>query len=462
MKLAVSSALVSLVLAGCTTVGPNFRSPASAAPAQSEFLGAASPAFTRNEPPGRWWSLFQDPVLDRLIAQALAANTDLRVAAANLARARAVLREVRGGRLPSTNLSGSATYANQPGPGGSDTTYDAGLDVSYQLDLFGRVRRAIEASRADTEAAQAAFDVTRISVAAETARAYADACATGRQLEVARESVAVQQQTFDLTRRLVEGGRGTALDTGQAGSLLEQTRAAIPTLEADRRTALYRLTVLTGQPPAQFPRDVAGCTAPPKLGQPIPVGSGATLLARRPDIRQAERELAAATARIGVATAELYPDVSLGLSVGSTATSPGDLISSDGFRFGLGPLISWTFPNTRVARARIAQAEASAQAALARFDGTWLGALEETESALTRYGAQLERVETLRRARANSAEAARIARLRYRAGREGFQIVLEAERSLSQTESTLAQAEAELSDDLVELFLALGGGWEAG
>ena len=206
---------------------------------------------------------------------------------------------------------------------------------------------------------------------------------------------------------------------------------------------------------------MAGCTAPPKLGQPIPVGSGATLLARRPDIRQAERELAAATARIGVATAELYPDVSLGLSVGSTATSPGGLISSDGFRFGLGPLISWTFPNTRVARARIAQAEASAQAALARFDGTWLGALEETESALTRYGAQLERVETLRRARANSAEAARIARLRYRAGREGFQIVLEAERSLSQTESTLAQAEAELSDDLVELFLALGGGWDA-
>lgn len=462
MKLAVSSALVALVLAGCTTVGPNFRSPAPAAPAQSEFLGAASPTFTGNEPPGRWWSLFQDPVLDRLIAQALAANTDLRVAAANLARARAVLREVRGGRLPATNVSGSATYANQPGPGGSDTIYDAGLDVSYQLDLFGRVRRAIEASRADTDAAQAAFDVTRISVAAETARAYADACATGRQLEVARESVAVQQQTFDLTRRLVEGGRGTALDTGQAGSLLEQTRAAIPTFEADRRMALYRLTVLTGQPPAQFPRDVAACTAPPTLGQPIPVGSGATLLARRPDIRQAERELAAATARIGVATAELYPDVRLGLSVGSTATSPGGLISGDGFRFGLGPLISWTFPNMRVARARIAQAEATAQAALARFDGAWLGALEETESALTRYGAQLERVETLRRARANSAEAARIARLRYRAGREGFQIVLEAERSLSQTESTLAQAEAELSDDLVELFLALGGGWEVG
>jgi outer membrane protein TolC len=190
------------------------------------------------------------------------------------------------------------------------------------------------------------------------------------------------------------------------------------------------------------------------------VGNGSSLLARRPDVRQAERELAAATARIGVATAELYPDVQLGLSVGSTATSPGDLVSSRGFRLGLGPLISWTFPNTRAARSRIAQAEASAQASLARFDGTWLNALEETESALTRYSREQERIQALRRARANSAEAARIARLRYRAGREAFQIVLEAERSLAQTDSALAQAEAQLSNNLVSLFLALGGGWQ--
>jgi outer membrane protein TolC len=168
----------------------------------------------------------------------------------------------------------------------------------------------------------------------------------------------------------------------------------------------------------------------------------------------------AATARVGVATAELYPDISLGLSAGSTSTSLGGLASGSGFRFSLGPLISWSFPNTSIARARIAQAEAGADAALARFDGTWLGALEETESALTRYAGELDRVATLRRARANGAEAARIARLRYRAGREPFQIVLEAERSLSQIEATLAQAEAQLSDNLVSVFLALGGGWQ--
>jgi NodT family efflux transporter outer membrane factor (OMF) lipoprotein len=452
--------LSALALAACTTVGPDFRSPAPSAPAQQPFAGASAPEFSGNEPPGRWWSLFDSPVLDRLIGQALVANTDLRVAAANLAQARAVLRETRAGRLPSTNVSGGVSYGDPSGPLGADTTYDAGLDVGYQVDLFGRLRRATEASRADAEAVQAAFDVTRISVAAETARAFADACSTGRQLEVAQETVELQEQTFDLTRRLVEGGRGTALDTGQAGSLLEQTRATLPTLQAQRQTALYRLAVLTGVPPTQVPAEAAACETPPTVAQPIPVGNGASLLARRPDVRQAERELAAATARIGVATAALYPDVNIGLSVGSTATSPGDLISSDGFRFGLGPLISWTFPNTRVARARIAQAEAGAQASLARFDGTWLAALQETESALTRYSRGLDRIAALRRAQANSAEAARIARLRYRGGREAFQIVLEAERSLAQVEASLAQAEAQLSDDLVNLFLALGGGWQ--
>jgi outer membrane protein TolC len=231
-------------------------------------------------------------------------------------------------------------------------------------------------------------------------------------------------------------------------------------LESERRTALYRLSVLTGRPPAEFPAVVSACAKSPALTQPVPVGSGASLLARRPDIRQAERQLAAATARIGVATAELYPDISLGASLGSTASSLGGLVSGNGFRFGLGPLISWSFPNRSLARARIAQAEAGAQAALARFDGTWLGALEETESALTRYGNELDRVATLRRARENSAQAARIARLRYQAGREGFQIVLEAERSLAQTEQALAQSEAQLSSYLVAVFLSLGGGWQ--
>jgi NodT family efflux transporter outer membrane factor (OMF) lipoprotein len=460
MKRLILAMAGALLVAGCTTVGPDYETPVPGAPAQSPFASARSPAFAGDEPPGRWWSLFRDPLLDSLVEQALVSNTDLRVAAANLARARAVLRETRAGRLPSTEISGSASYAQAPG-GEAGDLYDAGFDMAYQVDLFGRIRRAIEASRADAESVQAAFDVTRISVAAETTRAYADACSAGRRLSVARETLRIQEQTFELTRRLLEGGRATALESNQAGALLDQTRAEIPALEAQRQTALFRLSVLTGRPPADFPPEVASCETPLALAEPVPVGDGASLLSRRPDIRRAERSLAAATARVGVATADLYPSVTLGLSAGSTATSPGGLVSGDGFRFGIGPLISWTFPNVAVARARIAQAAASAEGALAEFDGTWLNALEETESALTRYASELDRLATLRRARAQSAEAARIARLRYQAGREPFQVVLEAERSLAQTDALVASSESQLSDRLISLFLALGGGWQA-
>jgi NodT family efflux transporter outer membrane factor (OMF) lipoprotein len=468
MKRLLAAAAAMLAATACTTVGPDHRSPLPTAPAQGQFAGLASPAFSGDEPPGRWWSLLGDPVLDSLVRDALTANTDLRVAAANLRQARAVLRETRAGRLPTTEISASATLTRPsaattggfPGSGDVQDVYDVGLDVGYQVDLFGRVTRAIEASRADVDAVQAAFDLTRVSVAAETTRAYLEVCSTTRRIAVARETVRLQEEILDLTRRQLEGGRGTALETSQAASLLEQTRASIPNLEAQRQVAAYRLSVLTGRPPASIPREIAQCTRAPSLSRPIPVGNGATLLARRPDIRQAERRLASATARIGVATADLYPNISIGASVGSTANSPGGLVSGSGFRFGIGPLVSFSFPNTSVARARVRQAEAAAEAELGRFDGTWLAALQETESALTRYARELDRLAALERARAQSAEAARIARLRFDAGRESFQVVLDAQRSIAETDAAVAQSQATLADILVSLFLALGGGWQ--
>lgn len=462
----VLAILAGTALSGCM-VGPDYQSPVSKAPAQAPLVSANAPAFVPTEPPVDWWHLFNAPILDKLVADALAANTDLRVAAANLKQARAALRESRSQRLPSTTINASAGYGQvagstvgAPGAGPRGDTYDAGFDVGYQIDLFGRIARTIQASRADFEATQATYDLTRITIVAETIRAYAEACSAGGQLKVARQSLSVQEQTFDLTRRLYEGGRGTALDTSRASALLEQTRADVPNFEAARQAALFRLAVLTGKPPAEFEPEVAACETPPVAATPIPVGDGASLLARRPDVRAAERRLAAATARIGVATADLYPSISIGGSIGSTAGSPGDLFSSKGFRFSLGPLLSWTFPNTSAAHARIAQANAAAEGALATFDGTWLNALRDTETALTRYVAAGERVETLRRARDASAEAARIARLRYQAGAESFQIVLDAERSLAASEALLAQSQAQFSDLTVTLFLNLGGGWQ--
>lgn len=453
-----------LALSACT-VGPRYVSPVPAAPSQAPFLEAGkSPAFSGEQPPGPWWSLFGDPLLDQLVGEALTANTDLRVAAANLAQARAVLRESRAGRLPTTTVGAGGTYARQANPLGAGSiegdSYDVGLDIGYQVDLFGRVESAIRASRADADAVQAAFDLTRITVAAETTRAYTDVCSFNRQIAVAEDTLRIQQQTFDLTRRLFEGGRATRLETGQAGALLEQTRATIPTLTAQRAAALYRLAVLTGKPPAEAPAAVLACQAPPELNRPIPVGDGASLLARRPDIRRAERQLAAAAARVNVATADLYPSISLGGSVGSTASSISGLGKSDGFRFSLGPLISWSFPNMEVARSRLKQAEAGADGALASFDGAWLTALQESESALANYAGELDRLAALRRAAAEAGDAARIARLRYQAGRENFQVVLDAERTLASINATIAQSEQTRATNLVSLFLALGGGWQ--
>lgn len=453
-----------LALSACT-VGPRYVSPVPAAPSQAPFLEAGkSPAFSGEQPPGPWWSLFGDPLLDQLVGEALTANTDLRVAAANLAQARAVLRESRAGRLPTTTVGAGGTYARQANPLGAGSiegdSYDVGLDIGYQVDLFGRVESAIRASRADADAVQAAFDLTRITVAAETTRAYTDVCSFNRQIAVAEDTLRIQQQTFDLTRRLFEGGRATRLETGQAGALLEQTRATIPTLTAQRAAALYRLAVLTGKPPADAPAAVLACQTPPELNRPIPVGDGASLLARRPDIRRAERQLAAAAARVNVATADLYPSISLGGSVGSTASSISGLGKSDGFRFSLGPLISWSFPNMEVARSRLKQAEAGADGALASFDGTWLTALQESESALANYAGELDRLAALRRAAAEAGEAARIARLRYQAGRENFQVVLDAERTLASINASIAQSEQTRATNLVSLFLALGGGWQ--
>ncbi|WP_066550312.1 MULTISPECIES: efflux transporter outer membrane subunit [unclassified Sphingomonas] len=457
--------LATTLLAGCV-VGPDFETPLPDAPAQGAFVESKVAGVTLEEPPAAWWRLFRAPLLDGLVDQALANNTDLRAAAANLREARAALSESRAGLLPTTTLTGQQSYSRTPlvgfgGAGAFETPlYNGGLDVNYQVDLFGRITRTIQASRADYQAVQAVYDRTRISVVADTTRAYAQVCALGRQIAVARESLRVQQETFGLTERQYQGGRGTALEVSRARSQLEQTRAGIPNLEASRRSALYALAVLTGKPPAEFPQELATCVGAPVLDTPVPIGDGATLIARRPDIREAERRLAAATARIGVATAALYPNISIGGSIGGQAATAGDVFNNRGFRFNFGPLISWTFPNITAARAQIRQAEASADAALAGFDGAWLGALREVESTLAQYSAALETRDTLARARSESDEAARIARLRYRAGRENFQVVLDAERELATTEAQLADAQAQLADLTVTLFLALGGGWE--
>lgn len=467
---ALAAAACLLAVAACTTVGPDYRRPAVAkadAPsAKAPFVGATSPAVSQEPVPEGWWRLYDDATLNGLVEQALTANADLRVAAANLARARAVAGEADDAGGLKMDTEAAAQRARNSGeqfllsePLRAMNLADVGAKVSYQVDLVGRLKRAAEAAHADADASQAALDLARVSVAADVARAYVEACSAGHELHVAEESLVLQKRSQEVTGRLVTAGRATALDATRAKALVDQQRASLPTFAARRRAALYKLAVLTGRPPAEFPRAVESCAAPPHLARPLPVGDGAALLARRPDIRQAERALAGATARIGVARAALYPQVQFGLGAGSTGLLA-DIGQPAANHWGLSGLVSWSLPGEGE-RARIRQAEAGADAALARFDGVVLAALRETETSLNTYAHELDRNAALRAARDAAQLAERQAATLYRAGRAPYLQGLDAQRTLAGTEAALAASDAAVALDQVNLFLALGGGWEA-
>lgn len=461
-------ALLAAGLLSACTVGPNYVQPTPPPKAAGPFVDPGTARVSTAPVEGEWWKLFRDPALDRLIADALAHNTDVRVAAANLKRARAVVSEARTQRLPTTQLSGSYTRERVgstpgvPAAGAQEFDYfNTGFDASYEIDLFGRVTRSIEAARGDAESAAAALDAARVAVAAETARTYAQACGLAAQANVARDTAQLQASTRDLTKRLFGAGRGTQRDVDQSNVLYENAQAQVPAFEAERRAALYALATLTGRPPAEIDAAAAACTTPPAVGTLIPVGDGAALIARRPDVRQAERTLAADTARIGVATADLFPSIKLLGSASLGGTSIGDLGKSSSFSYSFGPLITWNFPNLGVARARIRQSKASADKSLAAFDGTLLTALKEVEQALARYAGELDRNASLHRAETSASDAARIAGLRFEAGRDSLFQRIDAERDRATARAARAQSDAALADAQVSLFKALGGGWEA-
>ena len=449
-----------LALAACAT-GPNYFRPVTSAPAAGPFVAANSPAVQPLAPvPANWWRLYNDPVLDGLIADALARNTDVRAAVARLARARASLREVKVDRLPQGGVSASATRGRDEGSSNASTDYSAGLEVAYEVDLFGRVRRGVEAAKGDVGAAEADADAVRIAIVSDTARAYADAASAAERLAVAEHIVQLLDESLRLTEKQVEIGQTTRLDTARIATLRNQRQAEIPAIAADRESALFRLATLTGRAPAELPSVAGARTTSLKLDQPIPVGDGAQLLARRPDVRAAERRLAASTARIGVATAELYPQVTLGRSLSSGAGSIGNLFSNP-IGFLIGPLISWSFSDHARARARVAGAEAGSQEALAQFDGTVLRSLQETETALSAYSNVLRQREALQAARNEAEVAAKIVRAQQREGQVDSLALLDAERTFAESEAQLADINGEVASAQINLFRALGGGWSA-
>ncbi|MCS7089861.1 MAG: efflux transporter outer membrane subunit [Limisphaera sp.] len=452
-------------LTGCT-VGPDYQPPNMSLP--KAYAHASDPAFTTNSVDVRWWHHFHDPTLEALIHEAVENNRDLRVAAARLREAYALRHLQRMDTVPSgqvqAGFSRTARAADVMSGAARDARegqlFDAGFDAFWELDLFGRIRRLVEAATAETAALEADRRALLLSVMAETARVYCELRGWQRQWEVARRNANVQAETLRIARAKFEAGRATELDVSRATAQYETTLALIPTLESSIQQSIHRLGVLTGQQPTAWESRLVTLVPLPVLPGKIPVGDPASLLLRRPDLQAAERALAAATARIGVATADLFPRVTFIGTLGWQAASLGELGAAASDAYSFGPRIQWAAPDLARVRDRIVAAGARADAQWAAYEQAVLQALEETENALHNLGRVRVQCEHLRMAAAAAHRAMLLAEQRYETGVAEYLTVLDAQRTYLSLEAQLAQAETRLLIAHVAVYKALGGGWE--
>ena len=460
---------LSVAALGACRVGPDYHAPTLPAKAELPLVSLDRSTETSASLPDAWWHLYNDARLDELVQEALRANFNLVAADANLTAARAVLDAVHANRYPSTEARAGGIY-------GRDALTDEILELnghapqnfwlfedvfqaSYEVDIVGRVHRAIEVANANADAVAAARDSVRVVVAAETTRAYAAVCALGEELAAAHHSFDVVSREAEITVHRHEAGANSDFDVARAEALAAQVRSAIPPLEGQRRAALFELTALLGRAPADAPGDVERCVSPPHLDALIPVGDGAALIRRRPDVRQAERKLAAATAQIGVETADLYPRIRLAGLYGGAAPELSQLTTNIGLTWGVGPAISWSFPNMAAPRARVRQAKAGQAAALATFDAVVLNALKETEQALAAYRAQLDNRQALGDAQTRIHGAFGMTHDQFQAGAVSNLDLLTTEQLLVSIDASVASSDAALVLDQIAVFKALGGGW---
>lgn len=443
---------LALLASACMSVP---KPPPTVAPATAAGPFAALPVASIAPVPDDWWRLYDDPALDELVRAALAANADLRVAYANLDGARAALRQARAVRLPQTVIESSLGVdnpASQPSASGNvpTTDYDIAATPSWDIDLFGRLRSGAVAAREDAEAQAAVVDGLRVAVVADTVLAYVDLCGATRAVRIAREVAALQDRSVALVQEQFRAGEVSPLEVSQVATIAATTRAAIAPLEAQRANALYRLATLQGRPPTEARAYRFACDAAPRLRAAAPVGDGTALLLRRPNVREAERRLAAAAARVGVARADLYPRVNLGGALG---------LLSGGFEAVASPLVTWAFPNQAPARARLEQARATERAALAGWDVAVLRSLREVETALAAYDAETRRNRDLQAASREAAAYARRTGARVRLGDAPGLLRVDAQRAAAAAALQQVQSDLLVSQSEVALFRALGGGW---
>lgn len=454
--------LLALTITGCA-VGPDYRAPQ---PEPARLLQAEHGGHDRSRFEAAWWRQFEDPTLDALVGEALDENRELRIAYARLRAARAIRDDISNDHLPTVTAGASADIGKAQQPGFSEERvnaerYDLGLDMAWELDLFGRIQRSLEASEAQAEAAEAELYQLQVSLVAELVDAYGQLRGAQLRERIARDNLANQRNSHELTEQLREAGVGSELDVLRADARLAATEASLPQLRAQQVRARNRIATLLGQRADQLSVDLSPRELP-AIAKALPIGDPGELLRRRPDIRAAERQLAAATANVGVATADLFPRVSLSGFLGFIAGRGSQIGSSAAQAWGVAPSISWAAFDLGSVRARLRGAEADADAALAGYEQQVLLALEESENAFSDYANAQQRLLSLIRQSTASRAAAQQAEIRYREGTADFLVLLDAERERLQAEDAQAQAEVEVYRSVVSLYKALGGGWDLG
>ncbi|MFN0009280.1 MAG: efflux transporter outer membrane subunit [Planctomycetota bacterium] len=461
------SVLLFLVLGACR-VGPEYEAPEVEVP---ESWGPDSSAAAAAEPPERWWEAFHDPDLDSLISRAVAANLDLALARARVREARALRDMTAGASQPEIGARASASRSQasantrQGSITGSDPTdlYDAGFDASWELDLFGSIRHAVDAAEAGVEIAEEERRDALVSLLGEVAREYVELRGSQRQVAIMRANVEAQRQTLELTRARFEAGLSTELDVSRSQALLANTQASIPSLEAATARGIHRLSVLLGEAPRNLSEELAGDASVPEIGAALTnfaAGLPSDLLRRRPDVRRTERELAQATSLTAEATANLYPKLTLGASLGLQSIQAGDFFDGASQTWSVGGSL-WAplFAGDRL-RAAVRVQDARQEQALVRYQQTVLGALEEVETSLVSLARERERRAALAQALDASRRSLELANDLHLRGLADFFEVLDAQRAQLLNEADLTRSDTAIASDTVALYKSLGGGWE--
>ncbi len=470
MRRTVSTLVVAAALSGCT-VGPNYTPPKTEEPgAWPEPLegGLSVGQADLHE----WWRGFSDPMLDSLVDRALAGSLDLKEAAARVREARAVRGITAADQFPTVDATASTSYSRQSentfgGPGGlpgeKADFYQLGFDATWEVDLFGHVRRAVEAADADVDAAQESQRDARVVLVSEVARNYSEYRSAQARLAIARNNVKTQQETVELTGDRLKAGLSGELEVAQATAQMETTRSLIPALATAQKRAAFRLDVLLGLKPGTLAAELDAAAPVPPAPADMPIGLPAELLRRRPDVRHAERSLAAETARVGVAKADLYPRLTLSGSFGLESEDTGNLLKVGSEYWSAGPLaVRWPVFDAGRVRSAVRAQEARQEQALVNYERSVLQAYEEVANALVSYARVRERRDSLAKAARADQLAVDLANDRWRQGLTDFLNVLDTQRALFVIQDQLAESDAAVTTSLIALYKALGGGWEDG